>query len=142
MAPRQGARDGQPLRRSTRKKAATQEFTLDDTGMISRSPTPSFSRGASPIRQDENAPEPTEGQVEEDMFMRSTQEVAAVALASMKSGGDNRGHEVCSAVWSQVIKSSIFDSECHLSEQSRQQERKVRDCPLLIALTTNTDLLC
>lgn len=97
MPAKQKTGDDQRPRRVTRQtKVPTVEPTPDDSGTISGSPTPTWSRGLSPSRLKQNAPaELEEEQVEEDEFMPSTREVAET-LATMRSRDNNanRGHEV------------------------------------------------
>ena len=100
MAPTQSTEGGQGLRRSAHcKKAATPEPTSDNSGMISWSPTPVWSRGANPGHSDEAdqhtrlaTPQPQA----EDEYGPTTQEVAVtlVAMKSRQGDSDDRGHKV------------------------------------------------
>ena len=87
----------QGSRRSARlNKSTTPEPTSNGSGMVSGSPTPTWSHGASPVHSHDDDAGPGDGQLEEDVFMPTAQEVAET-LAGMRSRGDNRdrGHEVC-----------------------------------------------
>ena len=90
MSLKQQAGAGQSLCHSQHKKVTTApESNSDDSGMISKLPTPTWSGGSDHLNED--TPKHTEDQVMEDV--PSTQEVA-VTLAGMRSRGDNRGHKV------------------------------------------------
>ena len=103
MPSKQGTNHGQSLRRSTRyQKAPTPEPTSDNSGMISRSPTPAWLGGIDPNHPDADkraeleAPRSPQGETEEDPFFPTTQQVAAtlVAMRSGRESTDDRGQEV------------------------------------------------
>ena len=86
----------QGSRRSARLNKGVTLESASDSGMISGSPTPTWSGGKDPTRLHSNTAGPENELLEDDRFMPTTQEVAET-LARMKSRGDNRdrGHEVC-----------------------------------------------
>ncbi|KAF9653508.1 hypothetical protein BDM02DRAFT_3265237, partial [Thelephora ganbajun] len=103
MPRKKGARNNTvPLRHTRNEKPTALESASDDSGRISRSPTPVWSRGASSNHSSQadqhaklEAPQPPGDQPEEDEFMPTTQEVAAtlVAMKSRRLDSENRGHE-------------------------------------------------
>ena len=96
MSVKQGTEGSQGSRRSTRLNKGPMPESISDTGMISGSPTHTWSCDEDSIRFHSDATVPENEQLEENMFMRTTQEVAET-LARMKSRGENRdrSHEVC-----------------------------------------------
>lgn len=134
MRQKQGTGSGQASRRSARiKNAATPKSTSDGSGIISRSPTPVWSRGSGPSHPNAadqqtglGSLQRPEGQSEEDIFMPTTQEVAAtlVAMRSRRSDSDNRGHEVGHAKFKDERQSHILNiKQRELSIQTQPAAR-------------------
>ena len=134
MRQKQGTGSGQASCRSARiKNAATPKSTSDNSGTISRSPTPVWYRGSGPGHPNTadqqtglRALQRPEGQSEEDIFMPTTQEVAAtlVAMRSRRSDSDNRGHEVDHTKFKDEQQSHILNiKQRELSVQTQPAAR-------------------
>jgi len=98
MVRAQGTVNSQTLRRSARRKKTVTPEATSDSGRISRSLTPAWSRGANPSHPDDAGRHTglEASQPERDGFMPTTQEVAEtlVAMRARRSDSENRGHEV------------------------------------------------
>ena len=93
MSAKQGTKGTQGSRHSTwLNKGATLES--DNSGMVSGSPTPTWSHHESPANSHSNTAASEDKQLEEDPFMPSTQEVAETLAGMRLSDNCDRGHEV------------------------------------------------
>ena len=118
MSARQGTEGAQSSRRSARLKKTVTLEPIPETGTISGSPTPTWSREISPAHPPGGSARPEKELFEEgeDEFMPTTQEVAET-LARMKSGAvaidRDRGDEVRLPLSGVVSRFSVFGGRRH-----------------------------